>query len=551
MLSPSSSKTTYLFFFVLIALYLLSVFINWGVLPLDGEEPRRALVSVEMLQSGNYISPTVFGWTYLNKPPVYNWVMSFLMFLFGTREEWVVRLPSLIFLLLWAFFHYEFSKKFFPKNIAIISALFLLTDFDLFFYALGSGGEIDVFYSFIVYLQIMLLFYFNQQQKWLQLFLWSYIFCAIGFLTKGFPSLVFQGFTLIALCVFNRSVKVLFRWQHLVGLLAFCGLVGAYLFALSFYTSPKWLVINLLNESLLKSAVGEKSERLWRKVFVYPFSFLKLLLPWSLLLLLLLKKHSYKLFNHPLVKFSILFILFNLWLYAFTGRPILRYVYVFIPFSYHIIAFIFWKTTEEYPAFINKIFKYAGTVFGVIAVILIGLPFFVEVPLLWVVLSGLTLLFFIVFFKKTLINKVWAFCLGIVLLRLVYATLFIPIQERYIKINYRNVAADIIRNSKGQEITLWTKPQPFSVGIDVDYLKWKFDSVIIPPRFKNYMLPYYIYYQNGHIVKYDTAISANKFYLSTENRLAGENISAAWSWYDVRQELKFVLFRSKENGLTN
>ena len=146
----------------------------------------------------------------------------------------------------------------------------------MFFYALGSGGEIDVFYSFIVYMQIMLLFYFNQQQKWLQLFLWSYIFCAIGFLTKGFPSLVFQGLTLVALCVFNRSVKLFFSWQHLVGILAFSGIVGAYLFALSFYTSPKWLLINLLNESLLKSAVGEKSERLWRKIFVYPFFFFEI-----------------------------------------------------------------------------------------------------------------------------------------------------------------------------------------------------------------------------------------------------------------------------------
>lgn len=116
MLSPSSSRTTYIFFISFIVLYILSVFINWSVLPLDGEEPRRAIVSIEMLKSGNYISPTVFGWTYLNKPPVYNWVMSFLMFLFGTREEWVVRLPSLIFLLLWAFFSLPIFKKVFSKE---------------------------------------------------------------------------------------------------------------------------------------------------------------------------------------------------------------------------------------------------------------------------------------------------------------------------------------------------------------------------------------------------------------------------------------------------
>jgi 4-amino-4-deoxy-L-arabinose transferase-like glycosyltransferase len=427
MLGPSSSKTTYVFFIVFIALYILSVFINWSVLPLDGEEPRRAVVSIEMLQSGNYISPTVFGWIYLNKPPVYNWIMSFLMFLFGTREEWVVRLPSLIFLLVWAFFYYQFSKKFFPQNIAIVSALFLLTDFDLFFYALGSGGEIDVFYSFVVYMQIMLLFYFNQQQKWLQLFLWSYVFCAVGFLTKGFPSLVFQGFTIIALCVFNRSIKVIFSWQHFVGLFVFCGIVSAYLFALSFYTSPRWLLINLLNESLLKSAVGEKSERLWRKVFIYPFSFLKLLLPWSLLLLFLLKKHSYKLAGHPLVKFSFLFIVFNLWLYAFTGRPILRYVYVFIPFSYHIIAFIFWKTLQEQPAFIEKVFKYAALVFVVVIAVLIALPFF-NTPPVSPIFFTLVMAAFLFLYYKTRFNIVWLFCAGIVLVRLIYASLFIPIQ---------------------------------------------------------------------------------------------------------------------------
>ena len=116
MLSPSSYRTTYLFFIVFILLYVLSVFINWSVLPLDGEEPRRAIVSIEMLQSGNYISPTVFGWTYLNKPPVYNWIMSFLMFLFGTREESVVRLPSLVFFTAVGLFSLRVFKKIFSKK---------------------------------------------------------------------------------------------------------------------------------------------------------------------------------------------------------------------------------------------------------------------------------------------------------------------------------------------------------------------------------------------------------------------------------------------------
>jgi hypothetical protein len=137
------------------------------------------------------------------------------------------------------------------------------------------------------------------------------------------------------------------------------------------------------------------------------------------------------------------------------------------------------------------------------------------------------------------------------LVRIVYAVLFIPIQERFIKINYRGVAADLVKNLKDEDIILWTEPHAFPIGVDVDYIKWKFDSVYIPPRFKNYMLPYYIYHQSGHIVKYDTAIKGNNLYLSTEDRLKEKNITYLWGWYDRRQDVKFVLFRSNQNGALN
>jgi hypothetical protein len=248
-----------------------------------------------------------------------------------------------------------------------------------------------------------------------------------------------------------------------------------------------------------------------------------------------------------------------LWLYAFTGRPILRYVYVFIPFSYHIIAFIFWKANEENPLFIDKIFRYAIAVFVLVLLIIAGIRFFVDVPLIWVILLGTILTGFIAFYNRIRINKIWIFCLGIVLIRIVYAVLFIPMQERLIKINYRAVASELVANAKNENIILWTEPQSFPVGIDVDYIKWKFDSVYIPPRFKNYMLPYYIYHQSGHTVKYDTAIKANNVYLSTEDRLKEKKINSLWSWDDMRQNIKYVLFRSSEketdllnsNSLTN
>ena len=280
-------------------------------------------------------------------------------------------------------------------------------------------------------------------------------------------------------------------------------------------------------------------------MFLYPLSFLKLLLPWSILLLLLLKKHTYRLLRHPLVHFSILFILFNIWIYALTGRPILRYVYVFIPFSFNVVAYVLWQTNEEFPQLITKIFKYSVYVFIGVLIIIIGLPFFIKVPLASVIILSMILVGFIVAYWKVAINQIWMFCLGIILLRIIYAALFIPIQEDHIKVHYRNVAATMARANNGKDITYWSPPERLVYGIDLKSWKWNFDSAIAPPRFMNYMFPYYYYYQSGHIMRYDTVLQPGKTYLTKRELLKDKSFSTLWSWYDVRQKAEFVLFRIK------
>ena len=542
MITRPPSKASVIFFTGFLVFYVLSVFINWSVLPLDGEEPRRAIVSIEMLQSGNYIMPSIFDWPYYKKPPVFNWVQSLPLFLFGTAKEWVFRLPSLLFLLAWAFCHYWFSKKFFPKPIAALSAVFLLTNFDLFFYALGAGGEIDIFYSFLVYLQVMVLFYFNQQQQWTKLFTFSYFFCALGFLTKGFPSLTFQAFTLLALCAYNKSLLIIFRWQHVLGLLVFGALVGTYLYFYSFYNPPGWFIINLANESLLKSAVGSDAHRLWGKLLVYPFSFLKLMLPWSLLLFFLFKKYTYRLKENSFVWFSILFIAFNIWIYAFSGIPNMRYVYMFIPFAYNIVIYIFWKTSEENSRWTDKMVGYAGFVFPLVVLMLIALPFFMNVGLARIIFFAIALSAFSIAYYRMQFNRVWMLCCGFILLRMLYASVFIPIQANGLRIHYRNVVAEMLAANDGGEITYWTQPQTHNLGIYTKHIQWNGANIILPP-FLYCQFPYYNYYFTGRIMKYDTVLAANKTYLTFRSELRRNDVIELWSWYDVRQRAELVLFK--------
>ncbi len=132
----------------LILLYILSVIINLGYFELAGEEPRRAIISLEMLASGKYFKPTQLGWDYYNKPVLFNWILCGFMTLTNSSSEFVLRLPSLLFFLAWAFCHYRLTKRFLPKNIALLSSFFMLTTAEIFFYGLANGAEIDIFYSF-------------------------------------------------------------------------------------------------------------------------------------------------------------------------------------------------------------------------------------------------------------------------------------------------------------------------------------------------------------------------------------------------------------------
>src|SRR3982750_4700184 len=83
---------------------LLVIFAVWaaiylpglGTLEIKGEEGRRILPAVTMLQTGNYIVPQVGSDPYFSKPPLVNWLVAASFELFGVRNEWAARLPSVL-----------------------------------------------------------------------------------------------------------------------------------------------------------------------------------------------------------------------------------------------------------------------------------------------------------------------------------------------------------------------------------------------------------------------------------------------------------------------
>ncbi len=529
----------------LIILYILSALINLGHFNLQGEEPRRALISIEMKESGDYLVPHALGKEYYNKPPLFNWILAGFMSVTGSTSEFVSRLPSLLFLLIWGLCHYLVCRRWLTPQLALLSTFSLLTSADIYFYGLANGAEIDIFYSLIVYLQVIAMFWFYEDKKWLQLFLLSYLCCAIGFLTKGFPSLAFQGLTLAALCVHAKSVRLLFRPQHMVGLVVFVLVAGSYFYAYSKHSDPLIMLVNIVNESLKKSAVGEESLGRLHKILSYPFLLFKLLAPWCLILLVLLKRQRFRMFDNPLVKFSFLFIVFNIGLYWITGIAKLRYIYMFVPFAMNIFVYLYSQFEEQHRGLINKYLKYTGAIFCLLLGAIVMLAFFFPVNA-WLVAGSVIILsvFLFVFFREQ-DQRIWLFVTGMVLLRLVYAVIGIPVQQKGM-FDYRPVMATVTEKANGQPLLFYMPADTLNLDIVVGdtLFRWKKDPVAVPP-FLLHQLPYYYHRFSGGIMQYDSGLSPGKTYISYRSLLKDKEIDKIYTTFDKRMRDSLVLFRVK------
>lgn len=543
----STEQPSGLFISILAGLYILSVLWHLGYLDLRIEEARRAIVSLEMLHSGNFVQPKTLGWEYFNKPPFFNWVLAGFIEIAGSDSEFVLRLPSFCSLLALGIIHYFVAKRFLPRTVAILSVFFTLTCTDLYFYTLSNGTEIDVFYSLVVYLQAISMFWFYEKKNFTLLFLCSWALCAIGFLTKGYPSLLFQVLTMVALCVYGRDWKILFKWQQLSGMILFGAITGSYYYIYSQYSDPAIPLITLLRESLLKSIVGEESKDKWYRVFTYPVVLFRVLAPWCLLFLLLLKRPRAILWNNPLTRFAGLFILLNIAVYWITGAQKTRYIIMFIPFAMTIAAYIYWQWEKQNSAGINSYLKFAGLFFFLVTGALLALVFFVAVD--WWKVAGFASLMvvFLFFYYRTSRYRIWMFLLGFILTRLVYAAIGIAAKEKG-QYDYEGLAFSIAAGNNYQPVDFWGYPDTLNMNVIIgDTLyKWRGDNVNVIPFFIRYQLPFYLYKATGQLSRFDTMMKAGKTYISFGPFLATQQTETLDSVYDRQFGDYLKVFRKSQ-----
>jgi 4-amino-4-deoxy-L-arabinose transferase-like glycosyltransferase len=267
----------------LLMLVVIGIYFTRLTVPnLRGEEPRRARVAVEMIESGDWIVPRQQGQLFFSRPPLQNWFIALLGLARGHVDEVAVRLPSALATLLTALLVYGYARGFLSSLGALVSGLAFATMGQVM--ELGRLGETESIFTLVVG-GSLLVWHWGYTRGWPRVCTWScaYFLAALGMLAKGPQGPIYFGAVVGVYLVITRRWRELVSWPHLVGILIFTAVWSA------------WQVPYLLQEGLAatKRMYGNDvamrfEDTSWATIIghlaVYPAEILVCLLPWSALL---------------------------------------------------------------------------------------------------------------------------------------------------------------------------------------------------------------------------------------------------------------------------
>jgi len=225
---------------------LLIVLILWaaiylpglGSTELKGEEGRRILPAITMLETGNWLVPYVGGKPFLRKPPLMNWLIALSFKATSVRNEWTARLPSALAVLAMAATIVGLScspasqpleRRWMSTETALIAATMAMTSFGLLSKARFAGAEIEGVYAplFGIAITCWLAWWARGASVWLT---WTvpFVFLGIGALAKG-PLHVLYFYGIVAAVLWaTKRWRALFHPAHLAGILLMSGIFAAW-----------------------------------------------------------------------------------------------------------------------------------------------------------------------------------------------------------------------------------------------------------------------------------------------------------------------------------
>lgn len=194
--------------------------------PLNGTEALRAVPALEMLRTGDWIVPRLWGAPYLAKPPMFPWLLALASWISGSAAEWVFRLPSALAMGATGAAVCVANNRWFGRPAGLIGGLSTLLMAGLWSQALKA--DIDAAHTLAVTVAALGLLCAPMRAATV---VWTGLAIGAAMLLKGPACLPVVIGAIIGRAIGARSWRTLGDWRPCASLLIGAALFGAWAFA--------------------------------------------------------------------------------------------------------------------------------------------------------------------------------------------------------------------------------------------------------------------------------------------------------------------------------
>jgi len=184
---------------------------------IGADEPRYAQVAREMLERHDWITPTLGGEPWLEKPPLYYWQAMVAYSVFGVTD-WAARLPVAIDATLLVLAVYFFLRRFRPGS-ELDGALITASCAGIIGYARAASMDMPLAATFAIAMLAWWAWRESKKKIYLTAF---YAFMALGMLAKGPVAPFLALIVIIVYSVAMREFTAVWKTLWLPGVLLFC-----------------------------------------------------------------------------------------------------------------------------------------------------------------------------------------------------------------------------------------------------------------------------------------------------------------------------------------
>jgi 4-amino-4-deoxy-L-arabinose transferase-like glycosyltransferase len=240
---------------------------------IGADEPRYAQVAREMLARHDWITPTLGGKPWLEKPPLYYWQAMLAYSIFGV-SDWAARLPSAVDASLMVVAIYLFLKRFRP-GFELDGALMTAAAAGVIGFARAASTDMPLAAMFTVALLAWYAWYENSLRRYLAVF---YCFLAFAMLAKGPVAPLLAALIVTIFAVAKKDSGLLWRTLWIPGILMFLVVSLPWHIAVQ-WKNPEFFRIFILQHNLARFGTNlyHHPEPFWYYVPVVLLG----LIPWT------------------------------------------------------------------------------------------------------------------------------------------------------------------------------------------------------------------------------------------------------------------------------